>query len=139
MTRRTAVCALVCSLGMVLGPRPARAEAVTWNIVFDPMFMQPLVLVGAGDVSGDGVSDLIWRHAATGEVRVSLTQPDETYPLSSITPIHVATIPDLNWEIAGAGDLNGDGREDLVWVNRTTQRIAVWIIDRKSTRLNSSH
>ena len=113
----------------LLGPSPARAEAVTWNIVFDPAFLQPLVLVGVGDVSGDGVSDLIWRHPATGEVLIALTAPDESYPLASITPIPVATISDLNWEIAGAGDLNGDHREDLVWVNRTTQRIAIWIMN----------
>jgi hypothetical protein len=130
MTRRTTIGALICSVAMVLtAPWLATAETVTWNIVFDPTFLQPLTLVGVGDVDGDRVSDLIWRDPATGEVLIALTHPDESFPLSSITPIHVATIPDLNWEVAGVGDLNADGREDLVWVNRSTQRVVVWLMN----------
>ena len=129
MTGRTTIGALVFSAAMVLmGPRSATAQT-TWTIVFDPAFLQPLTLVGVGDVDGDHVSDLIWRNPATGDVRIALTHPDEAFPLAAITPIYVVRIADLNWEVVGLGDLNGDGREDLVWVNRSTQRIVVWLMN----------
>jgi hypothetical protein len=129
MTRRTTIGALLCTVGMVLmGPRPATAQT-TWNIVFDPTFLQPLTLVGVGDVDGDRVSDLVWRNPSTGEVLIALTHADESFPLAAITPIHVVRIADLNWEVVGLGDLNGDGREDLVWLNRLTQQIVVWLMN----------
>ena len=138
MTKRTMTGALAWSIGMVfMGPWVAPAEAITWNVVFDSTSQQPLVLVGVGDVDGDGISDLIWRNPATGDVEISLTQPDESFPLSRIDRIRVVTITDLNWEIAGVGDLNGDRREDLVWVNRSTQQIVVWIMN--GTSIESSY
>ena len=137
MTKQTMIGALAWSIGMVMGPWAAPAEAVTWNVVFDAAFQQPLVLVGVGDVNGDGVCDLIWRNPTTGDVEIALTQANESYPLGTITPIHVVTVSDLNWEIVGVGDINGDGREDLVWVNRSTQRIVVWTMN--GTTIDSSY
>jgi len=129
MTGRTTIGALVLGAAMVLmGQRSATAQT-SWNIVFDPEFMQPLTLVGVGDVDGDHVGDLIWRNPATGEVRIALTHPNEAFPLTPITPVYVVRIADLNWEVVGRGDLNIDGREDLVWVNRVTQRIVVWLMN----------
>jgi hypothetical protein len=32
----------------------------------------------------------------------------------------VRTVADLNWEVVGAGDFDGDGRADLLWRNGAT-------------------
>ena len=34
-----------------------------------------------------------------------------------------------DWRIAGSGDLNGDGFEDIVWENTTTGSRAIWLLD----------
>jgi len=39
------------------------------------------------------------------------------------------TITDQNWQIAGTGDYNGDGKVDLLWRNRVTGVNAVWYMD----------
>ena len=31
------------------------------------------------------------------------------------------------WVIAGVGDVNGDGTDDIVWRNRRTGDVAVWL------------
>ncbi len=130
MTKRTLIGVVVCSVAMiVLGPRAASAQGQTFNTVFDPAFLSPLVLVGLGDLDGDGVSDTIWRNPTTGEVKIAITIPDQMFPLSSINPVHVVNIQDVNWEIVGVGYVNNDKHEDIVWRNRSTQRIVVWIMN----------
>src|SRR5205823_1295632 len=32
----------------------------------------------------------------------------------------IRTVSDLNWQIAGVGDLDGDGRSDILWRNSST-------------------
>jgi hypothetical protein len=35
---------------------------------------------------------------------------------------------DLNWQIAGVGDFDGDGKADLVWRNTATGDVAMWLM-----------
>jgi AMMECR1 domain-containing protein len=41
--------------------------------------------------------------------------------------INLPTVP-VQWDIAGAGDFNGDGFADLVWQNTTTGQRAIWLL-----------
>ena len=56
------------------------------------------------DFDGDGLSDVLWRHATRGDVWLwpmdGAARTAETY---------VRTVADTNWEIRGQGDQNGDG------------------------------
>ncbi len=45
---------------------------------------------------------------------------------SLITPGQVA---DLTWKIRGVGDLNADGRPDLLWQNTADGSLAVWYMN----------
>ncbi|KRD06170.1 MULTISPECIES: FG-GAP-like repeat-containing protein [unclassified Streptomyces] len=73
------------------------------------------VLTSPGDITGDGLADLIARKASTGEV--FLYKGTSTGKLSG--PVRIAT----NWstykKIAGVGDFDGDGRGDLLVQDRT--------------------
>jgi hypothetical protein len=38
-------------------------------------------------------------------------------------------VADLNWEIVGTGDFNGDGKIDILWRNKGTGQNVVWFMD----------
>jgi hypothetical protein len=78
----------------------------------------------AGDFTGDGQTDLIWRNTATGHN--TLWEMDGTSLYASIS---LPTVEDLTWQIAGAGDFTGDGQIDLLWRNDTTGNNRVWQMD----------
>jgi len=82
------------------------------------------VIRAVGDIDGDGHADLIWQHRTQGWVaawRMNGTQVVSTTFLS---------IPQtaVDWEIVGAGDLNGDGKADLVFQHRAGW-LAAWYLD----------
>ncbi len=80
---------------------PASVEDTQWRIV------------GAGDVDGDGMPDLVWQHSEgwVGAWIMSGAQATAWLPL---TPGQV----DPSWKIRAVIDLNGDGQTDLVWQHR---------------------
>jgi hypothetical protein len=70
--------------------------------------------------SGNGAtspaSDILWRNSVSGQNYI--------YPMNG-TAIKsnegfVRTVADLNWTVAGVGDLDGDGKADIVWRNSST-------------------
>ncbi|MEU3609303.1 FG-GAP-like repeat-containing protein [Streptomyces sp. NPDC035033] len=68
------------------------------------------VLTSSGDVNGDGYADLVARQASTGDVYF--------YGGTATHALKARVRIGANWKlykkIVGAGDLNGDGRGDLL-------------------------
>ena len=81
---------------------------------------------GVGDVNGDGRDDLIWQHNANGSLAVWTMNG---FIVTSTMMLSVPAMPDPNWIIAGAGDINGDGRADIIWQNHATGGLGAWLLN----------
>ena len=69
------------------------------------------------DVSGDGISDILWRNADGGLAYWAM------HGLTS-TDVALSTVS-TDWTLLGAGDLNGDGWSDLLW-RHSDGALATW-------------
>lgn len=82
-------------------------------------------VAGAGDFNGDGKSDLLWRND-NGANRIWFMNG------SSITSdVSLgnggASIP-TNWKIEAVGDINGDGKSDIVWQSSAGE-VRMWLMN----------
>ncbi len=111
-----------------------------------------------GDLDGDGHQDLVWRDYTTGDVTLWMLSGEDQVAQET-TPAFQEGCParrrggadlagdevgqgdepassdlpgvsgGLEWQVVGLGDLNADGKADLVWQNPETGRVAVWLMD----------
>lgn len=77
------------------------------------------------DFDRDGHFDLLWHNRADGRIATWLMNGSR---LRNGAPFTTSQVSDTNWELAGSGDLNGDGHSDLVWQNKADGRIAAWLM-----------
>jgi hypothetical protein len=68
-------------------------------------------IAGTGDFNGDGRSDILWR-ADDGTMTSWLGQADGSFAYNPAA--YTTTVP-ASVQIAGTGDFNGDGIDDIVW------------------------
>ena len=85
-------------------------------------------IAAAGDLDGDGRTDIVWRHFGTGEHEVWLNEP------GGPARVRLDCEPDPDWRVAAMADLDGDGRADLVWRNATDGAGEVWLMDGSEAR-----
>lgn len=82
-------------------------------------------VAATGDLDLDGRPDVVWRNEATGKLRVwrmagtafdgvRLTNPEG---------------PDASWDLAAVGDLDGDGKNDLLFRNRISGALVYWAMN----------
>ncbi|MEO8189745.1 MAG: VCBS repeat-containing protein, partial [Acidobacteriota bacterium] len=70
--------------------------AVAGLVALPPVSDLSWQIAGAGDFTGDGQSDILWRNSLTGA--------DTVWQMSGTAPTGAFALPavlDLNWEIAG--------------------------------------
>ena len=79
-------------------------------------------LPALADLDASGTTDLVWRHTTDGSTAIWLMNGSRI--AASGFP---GGVP-LAWQIAGVGDLNGDGKADVIWRN-ATGTLAVWLMN----------
>ncbi len=82
-------------------------------------------IAGAGDLDGDGSDDLVWQHIGDGRVAAWFMS---ALTLRSGELLSIPQVNDLQWRIGAVGDVDGDGRADLVWRHEGDGRLAIWLM-----------
>jgi peptidyl-Asp metalloendopeptidase len=77
--------------------------------------------IATGDFNADGYADMVWSNGQTLSMRLGLTGGGAYWQVVGNYP--------ATWNIAGAADIDGDGKADLLWYNPSPNRFAYWRMD----------
>ena len=92
---------------------PSRVDNVKWKIA------------ALADVNGDKKADILWQHD-DGWLAVWYMNGTTIASTAYLAPHSIA---DTDWRLVGAGDLNGDGKRDLVWRHSGSGVIGAWMMN----------
>lgn len=83
------------------------------------------------DFDGDGDADLLWFNTTSRKLVIWLMNGATKVGMRTPNPDQAA---DVNWDLAGAADADGDGDPDLLWYNQTTGKLVLWTLDANQVR-----
>lgn len=78
--------------------------------------------VGAGDFTGDGNTDILWRNRLTGDNGIWTMNGATRVNAAALTSIPVES----GWDVVGVADFTNDGKADILWRNRKTGENGYW-------------
>src|SRR6202042_1469120 len=77
--------------------------------------------VGTGDFNGDGLSDILFQNASSGQVAIWEMNGNTLIGGGPVTPN-----PGPAWQAIGTGDFNHDGFSDILFQNASTGQVSIW-------------
>jgi hypothetical protein len=75
-------------------------------------------VVGVGDFTGNGTSDILWQNPTTSNV--------DEWQLSNgkwAASVVLGSHPGSGWQIAGIGDFTGNSISDILWTNSSNGQV----------------
>lgn len=82
------------------------------------------MVLGTGDLDGDGRADLLLRDRSDGSLHVGAA--DAGVPSAGT---RIIGTPGAEWRLAGVADLDGDGRDEVLWRSDRHRHLYWWSLD----------
>jgi hypothetical protein len=83
-------------------------------------------IVGTNDFNGDGRTDLLWRHADSGQNVVWFMNGVTLVSGTATTP---GALADVAWQMVGTGDFDLDARPDILWRHAASGENVLWYMN----------
>ena len=83
------------------------------------------VTVNVADFDADGMADVLWYNDAKRVITVWLMNGADL----RLAGPEIPAPPGDGWAAVNTGDLNADGRADVVWANPQTHRFMIWLMN----------
>jgi subtilisin family serine protease len=106
---------------LMKGTQVVRTQYLSINRVADTNWH----IVAAADTDGNGTADLVWHHQTTGALGVWFINGPQVISTAALS---IDRLADTSWKVRAAGDINGDGRADLIWQHDPTGALGVWYL-----------
>jgi FG-GAP-like repeat len=87
--------------------------------------------VGTGDFNGDGRTDVLWHQPTAGTLSVWMM---DNMTATSASDVDVSNPESSGWKVVSTGDMDGDGRTDIVWYNAGLGQLSFWLMNGVNVR-----